>query len=515
MAGSVIFEILSESPRGLERGIKVIPAAHLEGNKIVIHQHDVYLFGRANDCHVRMPEDDPLVSRHHFLLECSPPQAVLRDLSSLHGTHVNGVKYGGRSQRALLAADESMVHKGVVLRAGDRVTVGRTTFGVDLEQAPRCANCGAEDESALASQATGKETLWFCSACLPARKRHEPSKGRFSGLFCCECGRSVSSHAHRTADGFAICEECLPRGCVNPERIAARLLDQAAAECRDDPPPKIPDYELLELVGQGASGHVYRGHRLKDRRPVAVKVLPSRAAASARARREFVREMEITRGLVHPHIVRLLDHGACQDVFYLVTEYCDAGNAQTLVQRAGGCIPLAEATRVALETLDALSFIHQANQVHRDVKPANILLLRDGGRRVAKLADLGLAKNFQLAGLSGMTLAGQFAGTYEFMPREQLTGYRFMKPSSDVWSLAATYYHLLTGHYPFDFSLGQDKAAVVLESKVIPIQRRDPTVPPAIAAIIHRALSPQPDQRYRNAQEMREELLGFQQARGG
>jgi hypothetical protein len=508
MAGRITLEITAGTLRGKEHTIRFCPGVRLDGHRIVIQDHDVYLFGRTSDCHVRLPEDDPLVSRHHFLLECAPPQAVLRDLGSLHGTYVNGVKYGGRARGAAAKPGEGAGRSDVPLADGDCVTIGGTTLRVHLETVRVCAHCGLEKLGVGGEPADPWAATWWCDAC---RSRLQASPADAAGndrvRVCCECGRPLSGGAGRAPEDLALCEDCLRHSPEGPAEVIAQLWQRTGQEPGRDEPPSIPGYQLQESLGRGGFGSVYLARRGGEQRLVAVKVLLPRGAVSSKARRDFLREIEITRRLSHPHIVRLVDHGFHGGAFYLVTDYCDGGNVQHLLTRAGGTLTLAEAGPIVLQALDALAFIHGANLVHRDVKPANILLVRDRDGWLAKLADLGLAKDFELAGLSGMTLVGQYAGTYEFMPREQLTHYRYLKPYSDVWSMAATFYHLLTGDYPLDFHPPRDKAAVVLESQVVPIRQRDPSLPRLVAKVIDQALSPQPADRFPNAGALREALL--------
>ena len=117
----------------------------------------------------------------------------------------------------------------------------------------------------------------------------------------------------------------------------------------------------------------------------------------------------------------------------------------------------------------------------------------------ARLADFGLAKSFQQTGMSGMTATGAVAGTFHFMPREQLTAYRQVRPVSDVWSLAATLYFLLTGEYARDFESNRDPLAVILKGGVVPLRERDASVPADFARVIDRALSDAPEGRYPDA----------------
>jgi serine/threonine protein kinase len=178
---------------------------------------------------------------------------------------------------------------------------------------------------------------------------------------------------------------------------------------------------------------------------------------------------------------------------------------EQLRRRPAGRVPLPSTLHIAVGALEGLAAAHEAGFVHRDLKPDNVLLGEDGA---ARLADFGLAKSFQQAGLSGMTATGAVAGTFQFMPREQLTSYRQVRPTTDVWSMAATIYYLLTGQYAREFAEGADPLAVILRGGVVPLRQRDPTVPPDLAAILDRALDDEPSRRFPTAREFVSALRG-------
>jgi serine/threonine protein kinase len=113
--------------------------------------------------------------------------------------------------------------------------------------------------------------------------------------------------------------------------------------------------------------------------------------------------------------------------------------------------------------------------VHRDLKPSNILLSFAQNDVVAKLSDFGLAKSFERAGLSGLTLTGNYAGTPYFLPRKQITNFKYVKPVSDVWSMGATIYNMLTGTFPYHFTKGRDPIDVILNDNIVPIRQHDKT----------------------------------------
>jgi serine/threonine protein kinase len=185
-------------------------------------------------------------------------------------------------------------------------------------------------------------------------------------------------------------------------------------------------------------------------------------------------------------------------------EYCPGGSVQARVGLEGA-LPLRLAAPLALQALEGLAFAHVKGFVHRDVKPDNILIASDGS---AKLTDFGLAKSFEQAGVSGLTATGAVAGTLSFMPREQITTFRQLRPASDVWSMGATLYYMLTKECPRDFRGRKDPIAVILKGGIVPLRERAPHLPPAVSAVIDRAIADDPEARYATAVELRDALRG-------
>ncbi len=280
---------------------------------------------------------------------------------------------------------------------------------------------------------------------------------------------------------------------------AARAGDPALGAFRD--------HELVRELGRGAQGVVHLVRHTGSGELIALKTLFARVSVDPAARFAFLREVESIDALRHPNIVEARGSGAAGDEFHLAFEYCPGGNVEHLVERRGGRLAPDEAVPIALQVLDALAYAHEApvrapladgrlaaarGLVHRDIKPPNILLADGGGAPVAKLADFGLAKAFDRAGLSGHTHTGAIGGTMPFMARSQLVDYRFAGPEVDVWAVAACLYLMLTGATPRDFPAGRDPIAVVLREPVVPVRDRLASVPPRLAAVLDEALAEHP-----------------------
>lgn len=285
----------------------------------------------------------------------------------------------------------------------------------------------------------------------------------------------------------------------SPAQLAKLLFgspDQAAI-----PKLHIPRCKIEAEIGRGGFGAVYRARRTNGSL-VAVKVMISRVDADDDAIARFRREAAITANLDHPNIVRVLESGASNATFYFIMEFCDGGSIWDMMRTNGGRLSLVRAKPIILDALEALAFAHDKGFVHRDLKPQNILL--SGGN--ARLSDFGLAKSFQQAGLSGMSVTGSYAGTPVFMPPEQITNFKYVKPVSDVWSMGATIYNMVTGAFPYPFTKERDPIDVILNEDVVPIRKRDKTLPRSLAETIDRALARKTKERFQNASEFLQAL---------
>jgi pSer/pThr/pTyr-binding forkhead associated (FHA) protein/tRNA A-37 threonylcarbamoyl transferase component Bud32 len=446
------------------RLILTITAGPKIGKMFEFDEHDTLLVGRMADCQVCLPEDRT-VSRHHILLEVNPPDARIRDLGSLHDTYVNGRKYGGREKHETPEEGAKRQYPQVDLHDGDTIKVGKTTFQVRVE-----------------------------AMVLPVRE-----------LRCQRCSKELSASAEQTASGDMLCEHC--RQPVLQASLTQLPTVLPRSQLQEQQGLRLEDYEVEEQLGAGGMGAVYLARHKVTHEQIAVKVMLSKVRVSEQARKQFLREIAMTSALSHPHIVQFLGSGAEGDRFYFLLEYCAGGSMADFMKKRGGRLSLDEALPLLLQTLTGLEAVHAQGLVHRDLKPHNILLADREGQWIAKLSDLGLAKSFEQAGFSGMTATGGFAGSFPFMPREQVINFKRVQPTSDVWAMGATCYTLLTGAYPRHQQPGQDPLLVILQEESIPIRKRAPHIPAAIAEVIDLSLATKESERYQHAGDMYEALL--------
>jgi len=486
--------------------LKVIEGP-IKGQVFTFEEHEMFIFGRDPDCHAALSHDDRTASRHHFVLEVNPPDARIRDLGSLNGTFVNGTKYGGRDHRQSPEEAMRQRHPEVDIRGGDRISVGDTVFEVVVACPVYCAYCGTEIPEAFLSVCRSEGNSYLCPKCVDKAATVLARSSGTNQVRCRQCGKDVSAEVGERTRGDYICEACRRGLESNPiEAVADALLEKYKnVGPRETGPGEIPGYEVGRMLGQGGMGCVYVGKRKLDGDTVAIKVMLSRIAVAARSRELFTREIEVTGNLRHPNIVELYEHGSVGAAFYFVMEYCGGGNVDDLRRKRGGKLSVEEACPLMLEALEGLSFAHAHGYVHRDIKPQNILIAGENPA-TAKIADLGLAKNFEKAGFSGMTVTGATAGSPLFMPREQVINFKYVKPASDVWSMAATFYSIVVGFSPYDIHPRDVPLEVVLKGRLIPIRDRDPGIPQRLAQVIDKALALDQDKRYQNAGELLDAL---------
>lgn len=290
----------------------------------------------------------------------------------------------------------------------------------------------------------------------------------------------------------------------------------------DDPNPiTLGNYTLEKLLGKGGFGEVHLArHNLSNER-VALKVMRPQIAAKPLAIEMFQRETENTKALKHPNVVQLRDYGYHDGTFFFTLDYCDGGNVTDLMQQRGGCLPIDEAVPIILQALEGLDYAHNAEipfvklkngtlgkgrgLVHRDIKPSNLLLSQVNGSTITKVADYGLAKAFDLAGFSGLSMSGAAAGTPHFMPRQQVINFKYAKPEVDVWAIAASLYYMLTSTFPRDF-VG-DPFLAVLQTNAVPIRNRNASIPKPLAEVIDLALIDKPEIYFKTASDLKQALL--------
>ncbi|MFL5242925.1 MAG: serine/threonine-protein kinase [Gemmataceae bacterium] len=249
-------------------------------------------------------------------------------------------------------------------------------------------------------------------------------------------------------------QQCILERGMGPEACSARLVQagyltpgqaqRALAELPALASQQIPGYQLLERLGQGSAGAVFKARQLSMNRLVAIKILHPRRAADPEYLKRLTREAHLAAKLSHNNIIQAIDVGSIGKVHYFVMEHVEGTTLRKELED-GRRFSEREAVDIILQIAQALEHANRRGLLHRDVKPANIVLTRDG---IAKLADLGMARDTSDQALARAE-AGMTIGTPFYMAPEQIAGRTDIDIRADIYSLGATFYHLVTGQPPF------------------------------------------------------------------
>ena len=279
----------------------------------------------------------------------------------------------------------------------------------------------------------------------------------------------------------------------------ARLRRQVA-EARH-----LGQYRLRKRIGGGGMGEVYLAEHQLLKRPCAIKLIRPEGLAEPNVLERFEREVQLTATLSHPNTVEVFDYGRTEDgTYYYVMEYLPGLSLGDLVERHGP-LPPARAVYLLRQVCGALGEAHAAGLIHRDVKPSNIFAARRGGMDdVAKLLDFGLVRPVapRAAHLSG---EGQILGTPRFMSPEQARG-RELDARSDIYSLGAVAYYLLTGRPPFDEDDGIGVMIAHARDPVVPPSQVRSGIPADLEQVVLRCLAKDPADRFPDAQRLERAL---------
>lgn len=428
-------------------------AGPLKGQTFRLEGGPVFIFGRYAKATFSLA-GDPAASHLHFLIDISDNRVRIADLGSTNGLIINDRHLGGKLGDPLTGF--------VSLRSGDTILAGACLFRLVIQDSDPFP--GINPFADANGNAPGKQA---------------------------KPGTTVISKQDMADDPAATAERIpLPTTSGNlPEGVL----------------PEIEGFTIIGKIGGGGKGIVYRAIADDSGVNAAIKMLvfDRNKRKKQRALEMFRREIQITRQLRHPHIVRYLADGVSLGAPYLALEYIDGGNMATLIQNAPfRRLDLPQAIPLFLQLLEAVAYMHSQGLVHRDIKPNNVLLeLRRGGSLAVKLSDMGLTSRSSNDSASDFLPIVCEGGTPAYMPPEQLTDLTRAIPQSDVFSTAATFYHMVTGSPLYDFS-DRDHNEIVIDSDIRPIQSLRPDLPSSIAAVVTKALSYDPGNRYPDGQTM-------------
>ncbi len=260
--------------------------------------------------------------------------------------------------------------------------------------------------------------------------------------------------------------------------------------------PEIPGIEILGKIGEGSQGIVLKGIMQDTKTTVAVKILSPKLAQVAEYRRRFAREMGVATQLDHPNIIKALKAGKIENTFYYVMEFAPGTDLNKLIEKLGA-LPEKKALHIAAQAADALKYAHGQGLIHRDIKPGNMIILKDWG---LKILDLGLAKDSS-TGID-LTMAGTIFGTANYISPEAIEDSKSVDARSDVYSLGATLYKMLTAVPPFDGKTPTVVMEKVLHEAVVPPRNLRPELSEGANRIVLKALEKHKEDRYASADAM-------------
>jgi WD40 repeat protein/serine/threonine protein kinase len=273
---------------------------------------------------------------------------------------------------------------------------------------------------------------------------------------------------------------------------------------------RLGNFLLLDRLGEGGMGQVFKARHLRMGRIVALKLMRKEKLGNPASVKRFYQEVEAASQLNHPNIVVAYDADEIRGLHYFSMEYVEGSDLARQVKE-NGPLPVAVACEYIRQAAVGLQHAHEKGLVHRDIKPHNLLVGTNGGAPVVKILDMGLAR-LQGKGETGLTQAGQVLGTPDYLAPEQAYDSRKADIRSDIYSLGCTLYFLLAGRAPFT---GETLAQVLLMHQMeepTPLKQRRAEVPAALAAVVHKMMAKQPGERYQSPAEVADALAAL--ARG-
>ena len=283
--------------------------------------------------------------------------------------------------------------------------------------------------------------------------------------------------------------------------VTTHQVERVRLRLAADKDRQIPGYQLLEKLGEGAMARVFKARQMSLDRIVAIKVLPQRYMSDAQFIDRFYAEGRAAAKLNHPNIVQAIDVGQAGDFHYFVMEYVEGDTVYDHLQERGR-YDEAEGLHIVSQIAEALRHAHEKGFIHRDVKPKNIMITRDG---VAKLADMGLARQ-ATDRVAAQAESGRAYGTPYYISPEQIRGAIDVDFRADIYGLGATFYHMLTGRVPFD---GPNPSAVMrrhLRQHLVPPDHVNAQLSSGVSSIIEVMMAKDREDRYASTSDLLDDL---------
>jgi serine/threonine protein kinase len=422
------------------------------GPRRPLTDHAVLVIGRGDDCDLRL--NDPSVSRVHARVTLLDGRVYLEDAGSRWGTLVNGIPTDSRE-----------------LSPGDRVEIGDSQLRL-------------ESDSPLVTTIA------------PIRRR---ILDRISGR------RQKNGHHPNQPPATAAAPTPAPRKSKQtPRGVRPRLVP---IDLESLIGKKFLQYQVESVIARPRSGIVFRALDLRHgNRPMALKVFRPDNFKDPRGARRFLRAMRTTIPLEHENLVRVFGAGRTRGLCFTASEFVDGESVSQMIRRIGvaGMLDWRNAWHIACGVAEALEFAHEANIVHRNIGPSNILIR--GKDRCVKLGDLMLAKALDESGNERITCSGEVVGDLRYLSPEQLSGEQPIDARADIYSLGATLYAVLTGKAPFEGGTAAEIIRRVVTGAPEPPTRFHLGIPSQFEGVVLRMLAVRPEDRPETATRLRAEL---------
>jgi serine/threonine-protein kinase len=295
-------------------------------------------------------------------------------------------------------------------------------------------------------------------------------------------------------------------GATDSKRSKSRL-NRSVLELSKDELSGLARYEVLEELGRGGMGIVFKARQIDIDRICALKVIKAGPSVPEVQINRFVQEARAAAQLNHPHIVTVYDFGRYRDMFYIAMEFIPGSALAKLIYEGTG-LPILRAIEITDDILDAINYAHTKGVIHRDLKPQNIIIETDRGR--GRLIDFGLAKDHSAS--LGLTQTGQILGSPFYLSPEQTRGEsRNVDPRSDVFAMGVILYEMLTKTRPFSGKSAAEVYAKILKERPAPPSAIEPDVEQELQAIVLKALEKEPKDRYQTAEAFQRALRDYKE----
>ena len=267
-------------------------------------------------------------------------------------------------------------------------------------------------------------------------------------------------------------------------------------------PNMVSEYHITEKIGEGSVGMVFSAIRTGDKKKVALKIIDPAYISKESGAKRFFRAVELCKDIKHPNVIRIYDAGESEGVYFIAMEYIGGKEVGAIISQYKH-VAVPTTLQIGIQITAALQYAYERSIVHRDIKPRNIMV---NPRGIAKLVDFGLAKRLYRPMQSVITAPGEALGTLAYMPPEQIDNAIKADHRSDIYSLGATMYHMLTGSHPFSEGTFAEFVSAIMERIPDRVDNLSSNIPEELANIIEKSMEKDPEDRYQSPAHFCNEL---------